>query len=504
MNRLDANKSTLDNPYGIPVNIFANAAVKVEPVAVEELSTLLDLQNTLAEIQSVDPDFFVGTAGIEQVAITPDFHKGKGIPIGTTLKTKGFIAPQAIGKDVNCGMRLYITDLKADEIRSRLPELKKAIRHIYFYGGREIPITPNQKEALLRNGLIGLLDTWKETENEGLWKFYDAVQQEKDIDRVMDKGSLTTGGIFEGLHNYAKHTHKSYDSQIGSIGGGNHFVEVQQVQNIMDGATAHAWGLKKEAVVIMIHTGSVSVGYPTSTHFIQLLKSIYPKNIRHPENGIYALPFSEKYKANWDSFWMSLYNAANFAFCNRMFLGLMMQRILQEHLGDFNFELLYDSGHNMLWKEEENGVPVFIHRKGACPARGPEQMTQTPFLWTGEPALIPGSMGASSFILAGQGHRESLSSASHGAGRSLSRGDSLKVSDDIFEKFMSEFHIITPIDPNDPQISRRSDILKKWKDEIKKEAPFAFKQVGPVIETQTSAGIARAVAEVKPIFTVKG
>lgn len=504
MDRISANQSILQNVYGIPVNIFANEQVKVEQTAVDELSSLLDLQATLEQIQAIDADFFAISPQLQQVSITPDFHKGRGIPIGTTMKTKGFIAPQAIGKDVNCGMRLLLTDFSETSIRGILPDLMKKIRHIYFQGGRQIPITPNQKEGLLRHGLIGLLENYKATENDGLWKYYNAQQQEADLDYVMDMGSMGTDGIFEGLENYMKATYTSYDSQIGSIGGGNHFVEVQRVEKIHDGAIAHQWGIKEGMISIMIHTGSVSVGYPTASYFVDILKDLYPRHLRYPANGIFPLPYSERYQHYWDKFWMALKNAANFAFGNRMFLGLMMQRALTEHLGDFDCQLLYDSGHNMLWEEEIDGETCFIHRKGACSARAARELQNTPFAWTGEPVLIPGSMGASSFILAGKGKAESLSSTSHGAGRSLSRGKSLKVDDAKFEKFMQEFNIITPIDPMSHEVRNRQDILQKWKDEIKKEAPFAFKDIGPVIDTQVDSGMAEVVAELRPIFTVKG
>ena len=504
MDRISANQSIMHNAYGIPVNIFANEQVKVEQAAIEELSNLLDLQQTIDDIQRLHPDFFAADARLHQVSITPDFHKGKGIPIGTTMLTEGFIAPQAIGKDVNCGMRLLLTDLSEDAIRAALPKLMQAIRYVYFEGGRQIPLTPKQKQALLRHGLIGLLETHQETNNTGIWKYYNAEQQESDLSAVMDMGSMMTDGIFEGLDNYIKQTYTSFDSQIGSIGGGHHFVEVQRVNKIHNGAIAHAWGIKEGMVSIMIHTGSVSVGYPTASYFVDILRDLYPKDLRHPKNGIFPLPFSEQYQAYWDNFWMALNNAANFAFGNRLFLGLMMQRVLTDQFGEFTSQLLYDSGHNMLWKEELDGKTMFVHRKGACSARGPEQLQGTPFQWTGEPVLIPGSMGAASFIMAGKGCKESLFSTSHGAGRSLSRGDSLKVDDALFEEFMRQFNIVTPIDPNAFNIKGRKDILQKWKEEIKKEAPFAFKDIGPVIETQTSSGMADIVAELEPVFTVKG
>lgn len=504
MERINSFKNGLSNPYAIPVTIFANAEVEVEKQAVEELRRLLDLQETLERIQQTDPDFFGCEVGVEQVAVTPDFHKGSGVPIGTTLRTSGFLLPQAIGKDINCGMRLYVTDVPEEKIRAKLPELTKRIRHVYFEGGRQLPLSPVQKKALLQYGLQGLLETHGDTSGAGLWKYYDALQQEKDLQHVIDQGSLKAGGIFSGLENYTKIDYTSYDAQLGSIGGGNHFVEVQRVADVFDGATAYAWNLKKDAVVVMIHTGSVSVGYPTAVEIASLLRKIYPATLKLPANGMLPLPLSEKYEAAAQHFFTGLHNAANFAFANRMFLGMMMQLVFDDVLGGCNFELLYDSGHNMVWNEMQNGKSTWLHRKGACPARGAEQMQHTPFAWTGEPALVPGSMGATSFILAGCGNAESNSSASHGAGRSMSRGDALKVDEDEFNRFLKSFHIITPIDPQSHALRGRQDIITKWHDELKKEAPFAFKPVKPVIDTQTEAGIVRKVAEVEPIFTVKG
>jgi tRNA-splicing ligase RtcB len=254
----------------------------------------------------------------------------------------------------------------------------------------------------------------------------------------------------------------------------------------------------------MIHTGSVSIGYPTAIYFQDILRKIYPKQLKLPKNGILPLPFSEKYAPYWAEFWQALSNATNFAFGNRLFLGLMLKNVMESEFGSHSFDLLYDSGHNLVWQENLKTENVFLHRKGACPARGAQQMQNTPFHWTGEPVLIPGSMGASSFILAGNGNANSNSSASHGAGRSLSRGESLKYDEKSLDDFLKNFHIITPIDPTRADIRNRQDILQKWRDEIKKEAPFAFKPISAVIETQVQARIANVVAEVEPIFTIKG
>jgi tRNA-splicing ligase RtcB len=157
-----------------------------------------------------------------------------------------------------------------------------------------------------------------------------------------------------------------------------------------------------------------------------------------------------------------------------------------------------------VWEEEFDGVKGYLHRKGSCTAKGLLQMQNTPFAYTGEPVFIPGSMGASSFILAGNGNRESLYSASHGAGRAMSRGKAAKVSDEELNKFMEKFHVVTPIDPSRADLRGRNDILSKWREEIKKEAPFAYKEIMPAIKSHTDHNMAEIVAETTPILTIKG
>ena len=489
------------NKHDVPVTIFANTDVKIEKAALQELDALLDLQETIEKIDLLDPDFFGGLQPkIEAVAVTPDFHKGSGIPIGTILKTEGFMTPQAIGRDVNCGMRLMVTDWTVDEVKDRLPDLEKRIRHVFFQGAREIPFHPIQKEALLREGLPGLHEVSGKLGEQGIWKHYRKDEALNALSRVSEQGQMQTNGICEGLFNYIDHEEVRYDAQIGSIGGGNHFVEVQEVKEVLDAATAYAWGLKPGAVVVMIHTGSVSIGYPASGYAEMLLKGIYPGTLQLPQNGILPMPIQGKYAAAYLQVEQAIANAANFAYGNRLFLAMMLRRVFEEALGDRAFDLLWDSGHNLVWREGNS----FTHRKGATSARGLEAMGDTPFAWTGEPVLIPGSMGSSSFILRGMGDARSMSSASHGAGRAMSRGHAMRASDAEFNRFMQDFKIITPIDWKDPSLRGRRDILQKWEEHIKQEAPWAFKEIAPVIQTQTDAGLVGAVAELSPIFTIKG
>jgi len=338
----------------VPVRFFRNEEVKFENNALEELQRLLLLSETINKLKDHDADFFAEkNAEIAEVAITPDFHKGAGIPIGTVMLTQGLVVPQAIGNDVNCGMRLYTTDLTADKVNDNFNLLEKEIRHIFFEGGRDIPMTRMQREALFKEGLLGILETSNQSFRKGLWKYYDVKQQEADILNVMNMGSMITDQTI-GLDDFLGSNTLSYDEQIGSIGGGNHFVEVQKVAEIIDNQIANAWGLKKGQVVVMIHTGSVMIGHHSGMYFRQIVKNIFPSILKHPDNGIFILPESDKYLGEWNMFWALLSNAANFAFANRLFLGLMMNKAITDIIGEFDFKLLYDAPHNLVWKEEIN------------------------------------------------------------------------------------------------------------------------------------------------------
>lgn len=471
--------------------------------AVAELHQMTALEETLERLTAVSGYFQEEEPRIEKIIQTPDFHKGAGIPIGTVMMTKGFVVPQAMGNDINCGMRFYTTDLSEEKIQEKLPELTKKIRHIFFEGGRQIPMTGRQREALFRYGLEGLLETHQDSAKSGLWQYYEPDVQEKWLNRTVFRGSLKTSDA-EGLEDFiGSYEQLAYDDQIGTIGGGNHFLEVQRVAEIYDGQTANAWNIKKGAVVVMLHTGSLTIGHHSGLLNRQICQDIYPAGLAHPENKIYPIPEAGAGSDAWNRFWSVSGNAANFGFANRLFLGFMIQDVFTDVLGACDLELLYDAPHNYIWKKQIGGNDYYIHRKGACCARGCEEMEGTEFAYYGEPVMIPGSMGSSSYLLRGLGNPDSLWSASHGAGRKKSRGDAIKGNDEAFRQFMERFHVITPIDPSRNDLKGRIDILKKWEETIRAEAPYAYKDIDEVIAVHTAHDMAAPVARMEPIFTVK-
>jgi tRNA-splicing ligase RtcB len=178
-------------------------------------------------------------------------------------------------------------------------------------------------------------------------------------------------------------------------------------------------------------------------------------------------------------------------------------RVLSEVLGrQVEARLIYDAPHNLIWADERAGV--HLHRKGACPALGPDPSSTGPFRFTGHPVIIPGSMGASSYLLAGRGNTASLCSACHGAGRALSRGKSRNVDERVYRETFERLRVVTPIDPEAPEVRFRRDVLAQYHDRLKEEAPYAYKDITPIVQTVEDAEVAGRVARMEPRLTIKG
>jgi tRNA-splicing ligase RtcB len=509
LRRIDDQRFSVENQHGVPVTLFAGRDVAVEPEGIEQLLGFLGIEETCARLEEWERAgrigaFWGGARGrLAQVVLTPDFHKGSGIPVGTVADARGFVVPQAIGNDVCCGMRLLVTDVERGELEARLDALEAPLRAVFFQGRREIPMAPRQREALLRDGLYGLHETAGENAGAGLWRYYRPDEQADDLTRVHFQGVLPARGLFA-FADFVRGSGRSdgRDAQIGSVGGGNHFVELQAVDEILDGATARAWGVRAGAVAIMVHSGSVGLGHAVGGHFHDVARALYPREAPHPAHGFYPLPSGGPHAAKAAAYLDAMRNAANFAFGNRLFLGLMAARVLAEALArDVHARLVYDAPHNLVW---EMGGERFLHRKGACPAPGPEPFTEGPFRYTGHPVIIPGSMGAASWLLAGAGHTDSLASACHGAGRSLPRGESHHVDQERYAAALAPLRVVTPIDPRAPEVRLRRDVLAKYHQRLKEEAPYAYKPITPVVRTVEEAGVARRVARLWPLLTIKG
>lgn len=196
VNRISDACCKIDNGLGIDVKLFANKDVSIEREAFEELFEFLDVQRAVQDISESHKDFFGMNACIKRVVLTPDFHKGSGIPIGTVVDAAGFVMPAAIGNDICCGMRLLATDLPIERLEGHWDEIQKRLRSIFFQGKRNIPMSPRQREAVLRSGLPGLLDTIEDNANVGIYKGYDVATQRNDLESIHNHGGFNTKGIF--------------------------------------------------------------------------------------------------------------------------------------------------------------------------------------------------------------------------------------------------------------------------------------------------------------------
>lgn len=519
MQRQDATRVKIINPQQLPVELYAREDVFLDGEGVRQLLDFLSLQDTIKNIcqaqraGQISPFFDLDDdaahdPGFSRVVLTPDFHKGGGIPVGTVAMTRGFVIPQAVGNDICCGMRMIVTELRREELEPVMPQLLTRLRQLFFEGQRDLPMSPNQRRALLTQGLWGLYESRHDNANVGLWRRYDDQAQLEALERVHFEGSLAAPTTFA-FDDYirASGAVDARDSQMGSVGGGNHFVEVQCVEELLDGATAHAWGVREGAVTIMAHSGSVGLGHTVGGYFKDLAKKLYPKGLAHPEHGFYPLPTRGPLAHHAKRYLDAMANAANFAFANRLFLGLMVIQAMEEVLGrTIEHKLLYDAPHNLIWANE--GGPdsdLHLHRKGACPAYGPSPSRgDSAFRYTGPPVIIPGSMGDSSYLMAGRGNPHALCSACHGAGRMLPRGVARHIDQETFTKQVKPLHVVSPIDPDSPQVRLRRDVLQQHHDRLAEEGPYAYKPITPVVQTVEDAQIAGRVARLWPLLTIKG
>lgn len=494
----DAACFSVQNPQGLDVRLYANAAVPLERDAFEQLFDFLDVARAVDEVRARVPSFFGDApAAIDRVALTPDFHKGALVPVGTVVRARHMCIPQSIGNDVCCGMRLLVTDLPAEALDPHWPEVQRRLRAIFFGGERDIPMSPRQREAVLRDGLPGLVATAADNASRGIWKRFDPIAARDDLARAHGEGSFATRRLF-GFERFIASSGNvdGRDPQIGCVGGGNHFVEIQRVAQLFDGHAARAWGLARGNAAIMVHSGSVGLGHAVGGHFMDRAREIFPRAVRGPKGGFHPLPIDGPRGEEGRFYLDGMGNAANFAFANRLFLGLMAVRAIEEALGkSVSHRLVYDAPHNLVFRDGD----VCLHRKGATPAHGPDGDA-----WLGKPVIIPGSMGAASYLLAGEGHEGALASACHGAGRALSRGKAAHVPRKVFDEAMKKLRVVGPIDVRAPTIARRRDIVEKIEKRMMEEAPYAYKPVEPVIDSVVDANIARKVARLFPLCTVKG
>jgi tRNA-splicing ligase RtcB len=424
--------------------------------------------------------------GIQKAALVmPDVHEGYGFPIGAVAATKypdGVISPGGIGYDINCGVRLLKSNHTVKEIYEYIEPLSKEVY-------RQVP------SGVGKSGFMKL--SFKELEkvlSRGIpWAVDEGYGEEDDIEYIESNGTIPDADPDV----VSSHAKERGSDQLGTMGAGNHFVEIDKVAKIFDEEIAVNFGLFQNQVVFLIHTGSRGLGHQVATDYIRTMLNVSERyGISLPDRELACVPFSSK---EGKDYFGAMAAAANFAFTNRQLITWEIRQAWKNTLGSISGELniLYDVAHNIAKIEEHTIegeiVKLIVHRKGATRAFEPgNQELPERYRSSGQPVLIPGSMGTASFVLAGtrKSMEESFGSTCHGAGRQMSRHAARrKVKGDVLRKDLLEKGIIV-----------QAGSIRG----IAEEAPIAYKDVHSVVDVVNRAGIAKKVAELKPMAVIKG
>lgn len=403
-----------------------------------------------------------GEQGVCKACATPDFHPGSIAPVGSVVATDAdFVIPAAVGTDINCGMRLLTTGLTLDQVAPHKTRLIERLTRSLLDNGRDVPVHTMAFKALFDVGPSAFLEA---VQDGGLWSSCDRDRMQAEIDACIGLASFG-GSARHAPEAYTGARHEVFrDPCLGTPGSGNHFVELQVVDQVMDRHAAYRAGLKAGEVVVMIHSGSRDIGFHVGGRWMDRARNEWPKGLRHPKSGLYGLsgPLAQEYLE-------AMGVAARYAWANRVVLAELVRKDFAELLGATASRLVVDVPHNVVLREHG----MNIHRKGATPAH------------EGDLALIPGSMGDHSYLATGLGHEAWLWSCSHGAGRRIRR---------------QEVRAMRPA-PGDDNANWQCVTLR---DERRiEEAPHAYKPIGAVIDAQEHAGLIRCAVRLKPWVTFK-
>lgn len=426
--------------------------------------------------------------GIQKFSIgLPDIHFGYGFPIGGVAafnNRTGVISPGGVGFDINCGVRMVKTNLTSDEIQPKMKEIMDLLfKNVPSGVGSKGQISLKQHEIddVLKYGA-----TWA-IENDYGW--------EEDIEYLEEQGRMKEANP-DKVSDKAK---RRGIPQLGSLGSGNHFVEIQKVENIYKEDVADLFGLEKGNINIMIHTGSRGCGHQVCSDYLRIMDKAYKKhNLSIPDRQLACAPVDS---AEGQDYFEAMSAAANYAWANRQmivhWIRESFEKVFKRSAEDMEMSILYDVAHNITKKEihEIKGRKsiVYVHRKGATRAFGPgREEVPSKYRSIGQPVLIPGTMGTSSYILHGTdiAMDETFGSTAHGAGRVLSRSKAKKLyTGENVKKELADKGILV-----------KASSLPV----VAEESPGAYKDVDEVVKTSDKAGIAKLVAQVKPLGVVKG
>jgi len=444
--------------------------------------------------QAVNAATLPGLVG--HVMVMPDMHQGYGFPIGGVAATRypeGVISPGAIGYDINCGVRLLGSQIEAEAAKPQMDMLVSALNKYCPSGvgkGGALRLSEKDLDALCREG--------------GRWVKKRGYATEMDLRRTEENGTLQ-GADPRTVSPRAKKRGRPQlgtlgaRPQLGTLGAGNHFIEVDLVDEIYDGEAAQAMGLTEGHLAVQIHCGSRGFGHQICSDYVRRFQSAVKKyGIKLPDRELVCAPMDSP---EGQDYLAAMRCAANYAFANRQLLAHWARQAFEEVLAgkvqNFHLHQVYDIAHNM-GKIEEHWIEgqkmkVCVHRKGATRAFGPGyEGLPVEYQKIGQPVLVPGSMGTASWVLVGTegSMQRSFGSTCHGAGRTMSRSKAKKQiwGEDLRKELEGKgIHI-------------RAGSMAG----LAEEAPAAYKDVDAVVETVVGAGIAKKVARMVPLAVVKG
>lgn len=424
--------------------------------------------------------------GIKKYSIAlPDMHVGYGFPIGGAAAfdiNEGVVSFSAIGFDSNCGVRNMITPFTKKDIESKQKEiLKELFQKIPAGLGSKGNLKLNKEEIdeVLEKGAKYVIDR-----GYGI---------KEDLEFIEENGCMKDANP-ENVSNKAK---QRQFKQVGTLGSGNHYLELQYVSDIFDEKVAKTYGLKKDQVIISIHTGSRALGHQTGTDYLSILSKASKKyNIPVKERELVCAPIQSEEGQKYIS---AEFAAFNCAFANRQVIAHLARNALSKIFDTDRNEIktLYDVGHNTCKFEKhkigKKSETLLVHRKGSTRAFGPNRKEiPTKYRKVGQPVLIGGTMGTSSYILHGteEGMNETFGSSAHGAGRKMSRTQAKKL-------YKGETIVN---DLNKKGIFVRGHGFKG----VAEESPEAYKDVNSVVEVLHKTGISKKVVKTKPLVCIKG
>ena len=469
-----------EHRYIIPKE--ARSDMRTNAVVYASDKLLAAIRKDLSLEQAVNVATLPGIVG-DSLAM-PDIHQGYGFPIGGVAAIdyrKGVVSPGGVGFDINCGVRLLGTSLTREEIAPRLRDLVQQLFRDIPCGighGGAVPVDSAGLDSLLSRGAE--------------WVVERGYGEPGDLEFSEERGRMR-GADPSRVSQRAKQRGRP---QVGSIGSGNHFVEVQYVQKVFDRQLGEALGFSEGQVVVLIHTGSRGLGHQVCTDFLAQMGAAMKKyNITLPDRQLACVPIQSP---EGQDYLGAMYAAANFAWANRQAITHFTRRAFERIFGDSTaVRVVYDVAHNIAKREtyKVGGVErdVLVHRKGATrafPPGSPEIPSR--YRGIGQPVLIPGSMGTASYVLVGaqKAMEETFGSVCHGAGRLMSRTAAKRGRD---------------IQQVKSQLEKKGIFVQsRSRNGILEEIPEAYKDVDEVVEVVHQAGLARKTARLAPMGVLKG